>query len=745
MSPTRITSSGASALRQVAEDQVVGGRRRSSRSCGPHEAARSARAGPGYPHARASAATVLRPAPGRAGAPRGSRPRVQSATSSANAPISSSLGLGGGRAAPPSAACRRRGPRGRAGSSPSRRPAPGRAPAARSAGRSGAPGPGGAPARLGDRPHRRRAIVEQPRVVRPRDAQLAEPAHRRPVQLQLVDRLAGAAAAQLGRAVGRDHDQRHARLARLGDGRVEVRARRAGRRQHDRRAARSAARCRARRSRRSARRRGSRPGSRARCHSASASGAERDPGDTQACSTPGPRELLDERRGKRGVAVRGVHAGRNASRARSAGSRARPRRSRPRGPGRPGGGGCPSATAHSRAAIVSANSRDVARPCAKPAVRRSPAPRARRPRSRPARRARSRGRPAALGDRACAARGPPTFASFTVAASQTRAAAARVLRRHDALVGRQRHVGARPQRRHLLERRDRLLGQLQRAPSPRGARRPRRRTSCRWRRRGSAPAARARPAPRVTCSTSPSMPTFSLKVSKPRAAQSARAARATVVRVARRPASRCTAPARAAVAPSSRQTGTSDSLADQVQAAPSRPRRAPAARTRPRRARGPRGRRRAARPTSCGRRSARAPRRSARAASPPRSASGAASPSPSAPLGAQPHQRELALARAARGRSRTARGTAARTAPPRTPRCAHRSRSRQQQPGGQQQEKSASSAPAARQRRVQRRPVGARRDRAHQRRHERRRQQGDEQLRARPRRSQSRPRSRTAA
>ena len=53
-------------------------------------------------------------------------------------------------------------------------------------------------------------------------ADLDEPLRRRAVDAELVDRLAGADVAQLGRAVGGQHDQRHARLARLGDGGVEV-------------------------------------------------------------------------------------------------------------------------------------------------------------------------------------------------------------------------------------------------------------------------------------------------------------------------------------------------------------------------------------------------------------------------------------------------------------------------------------------------------------------------------------------
>ena len=66
---------------------------------------------------------------------------------------------------------------------------------------------------------------------------LEEPLGRAAVELDLVDRLAGADVAQLGRAVGGEHEQRHARLVRL-DHRGRVvgggGARRAG--EHDRRA-----------------------------------------------------------------------------------------------------------------------------------------------------------------------------------------------------------------------------------------------------------------------------------------------------------------------------------------------------------------------------------------------------------------------------------------------------------------------------------------------------------------------------
>ena len=82
---------------------------------------------------------------------------------------------------------------------------------------------------------------------------VVEPAHRPAVQLDLVDRLRGADATQLGRPVGGEHDHRHVRQAGLDHGRMEVGGRRAaGAQQHGGR--RRRARARARRTRRPARR-----------------------------------------------------------------------------------------------------------------------------------------------------------------------------------------------------------------------------------------------------------------------------------------------------------------------------------------------------------------------------------------------------------------------------------------------------------------------------------------------------------
>ena len=111
------------------------------------------------------------------------------------------------------------------------------------------------------------------------------------------------------------------------------------------------------------------------------------------------------------------------------------------------------------------------------------------------------------------------------------------------------------------------------------------------------------------------MPTFSLKVSKPRAAQP-RALCRHRRRIARRRASRCIAPAPPRSRPSSRQTGTPDSLADAGRSSAiltATPRLRENSRARP--ARGPRGLRRAARPPAAGATARPAPRRSAPGAS----------------------------------------------------------------------------------------------------------------------------------
>jgi hypothetical protein len=85
------------------------------------------------------------------------------------------------------------------------------------------------PSRGRDRAAGGRAVVEQAAVVGVVRPDLAEPAHRRAVELDLVDRLAGADRAQLGRPVGGQQDQRDRRQVGLADGGVEVGSRGAGR------------------------------------------------------------------------------------------------------------------------------------------------------------------------------------------------------------------------------------------------------------------------------------------------------------------------------------------------------------------------------------------------------------------------------------------------------------------------------------------------------------------------------------
>ena len=278
-----------------------------------------------------------------------------------------------------------------------------------------------------------------------RDAQLAEPAHRDAVQLQLVDRLAGAPPAQLGRAVGRDDDQRDARLGGLRDRRVEVRARRPGGCQHHRRDTGLLRDAEREEARRSARPRGSRPGSRAPATA---------PARAARSATRATRTRARPRRAPapRPAPRRGPCCGwwrplsRDANRARS---RRLASASSSISTPRPGAGREVEAPVPRRRTPARRSCRRTAarwRGRGRTRCRRSPAPRARRPRSRPARRARSRDRPGCARRSRIAARGPPTFASFTVAASHTRAAASRVLRGDDALVGRQRHVGAGAQR-----------------------------------------------------------------------------------------------------------------------------------------------------------------------------------------------------------------------------------------------------------------------------------------------------------
>ena len=259
--------------------------RRPASGRGPRaRAARSARPGSGSRPRSASAATA--PAsPGSGWRPATIRPRGRAAIRSASS-SSSAASAAAGRGRPRSAAARR-GPRAPAGRVAVTSLSAGSGPAARARRRSGAPGPAAARRarrrRRGRRPSgsgagRRR----RPRGCRPRRTS----APRIAVELELVDRLAGADPAQLRRPVGGEHDQRHAGLVGLDDGGVEVGRRRARGAEDRRRRARSPA---PRRARRSRRERSSRPrpasiaGWR---HSASASGVEREPGEITARRTP---------------------------------------------------------------------------------------------------------------------------------------------------------------------------------------------------------------------------------------------------------------------------------------------------------------------------------------------------------------------------------------------------------------------------------------------------------------------------
>ena len=127
------------------------------------------------------------------------------------------------------------------------------------------------------------------------DADLGEHPHGVAVELHLVDRLPRTRRPQLRRAVGGQHDQRHARLARLDHRRQVVRRRRARRAGEHRRAGRSPWRARARRTRRCARRSARSTGSR-RCAPATArQGSSASPGDVHRAADAAAAELVAER------------------------------------------------------------------------------------------------------------------------------------------------------------------------------------------------------------------------------------------------------------------------------------------------------------------------------------------------------------------------------------------------------------------------------------------------------------------
>ena len=191
-------------------------------------------------------------------------------------------------------------------------------------------------------------------------ADLAEPAHRGAVELQLVDRLAGADPAQLRRPVRREDEQRDRRMVGLADRGVVVGGcRPRGAEDRHRRAA-SPARRRARRRRPSARRRSPSPrspaGARARPRAASSASRARPPPDA-ARSAPAPRR---RRRRARCCGWSGP-----CGEPRGGAPATRPRRSRRRGPARRVGRAGRRAARTRPRRCVEAKRRWVARPWAR--------------------------------------------------------------------------------------------------------------------------------------------------------------------------------------------------------------------------------------------------------------------------------------------------------------------------------------------------------------------------------------------
>ena len=323
-----------------------------------------------------------------------------------------------------------------------------------------------------------RAEVQKAVVVGLVGADLAEPAHGIAVELELVDRLAGADPAQLGRAVRGQQDQRDRRprrpRPRPGGGcaaaEPDVHSDRRRRR-------RSRAQTRARRSRRCARPGPPAPRSPAAATApapaaSSASRGRRRPAD------PAAGQLLDHGRGEGGVGVGRIHLQRTVDHA----SRRRRKGFFVDLDAQPG----PVGDAQ-RAAVEDSAGPDALREQAlgREAVgerrrdRRAPAAPARcgrPPRSRSVPPGRSRGRRGSTAATSSAAAMPPTLASFTVAGC--RRPAPRALPRVSSRASRSRRPRSGSRRahaelRHLLEAGDRLLGELDRvAPqSPAAARR----------------------------------------------------------------------------------------------------------------------------------------------------------------------------------------------------------------------------------------------------------------------------------
>ena len=159
----------------------------------------------------------------------------------------------------------------------------------------------------GERPAGDRTEVEQPFVIGLVRADLAEPAHRGPVDLHLVDRLPGADPAQLRRPVGGQRDQWNRGLVGLADRGVEVCCCRAGGAEHRHRCAR-----RLRRPEREVRR-GALIDDHGHVDLRLAPERHRQRGGAGAggndrLTQPAARQLLDEGGGQGGIAVRRVHA-----------------------------------------------------------------------------------------------------------------------------------------------------------------------------------------------------------------------------------------------------------------------------------------------------------------------------------------------------------------------------------------------------------------------------------------------------
>ena len=208
-SPTRSTRSGRVRARPRPHRAAA---RRSARS----PRARGGRPTAARPAAARPPARRTRPAPRPAADRAPARPAT---TSTRGAPCSSSSSPSSSRGRGLAQRARPRHPR-----PPAR--APGcdldvghavgrRAPAARAARSSGAPGPGRPRPRSRTRGRRAGAASARARGARRVVVDLEVPLGGAAVELDLVDRLPGADVAQLRRAVGGQHEQRHARLVRL--------------------------------------------------------------------------------------------------------------------------------------------------------------------------------------------------------------------------------------------------------------------------------------------------------------------------------------------------------------------------------------------------------------------------------------------------------------------------------------------------------------------------------------------------